>query len=151
MNHEKVFVMLKPDAISRRLIGRIISRLERQTDLTMRNCQLVETNRRTAAKWYGQKDKKVKKHYPPKKFVVEYLTSGPLFQMIWQGRDALQQVRKVVGRATNPPEYALGTVRRDFGVDTQFRADRAQRAVRNLVHASRRPKSARREIKFWFS
>ncbi len=149
MRSHNVFVMMKPDAFKRNLIGTLLKRFESKRDLTLTACRLITPTRKQALGWYGQKDKSSKKDYPPAHFVANYLTQGNLLLMIWSGPNALKKVRQVVGKATDPQQNAIGTIRRDFGIDTKKKADKGNRAVENLVHASRSYTSAKREIIFW--
>jgi len=125
--------MLKPDAVKRRLTGRILSRFEQ------RGFKLV------AAKTMIISDDLAKTHYGEhegKPFfddLISYITSGPVFAMVLEGDDVISLVRKMVG-ATNPKEADVGTIRGDYAIDTG----------RNIVHASDSQESAEREIKLFF-
>ncbi len=131
---ERTFVMLKPDAVQRGFIGEIISRLER--------CGL----KLVAMKFMLISNDLAKKHYeehigkPFYEKLVKYITSGPVVPMVWEGTNAVDYVRKVLG-ATNPQESAPGTIRADFG----------QEIGRNIIHGSDSKASAEREIRLFFT
>jgi nucleoside-diphosphate kinase len=131
---DQTFVMIKPDGVARGLIGDVISRLERK------GLQLV------AARLEKLPEKRVMEQYrehlekPFFPSLRHYITSGPCFLMVWEGRNVVPVVRTLVG-ATNPAEAAPGTIRGDLAMDIG----------RNVVHASDSPESARREIAIHFS
>ena len=133
MGLERTFVMLKPDAVQRGLIGAIISRLER-CGLTMVAMKFMSMPVELAEKHYGEH---LGKPFYDK--LVEYITSGPVVPMVWEGTNAVELVRKVVG-ATDPQTAAPGTIRADF----------AQEIGRNIIHASDSSASAEREINLFF-
>ena len=125
--------MLKPDAIERGLAGEIVSRLERKGLRPLR-LELRTVSKELAKKHYA--------HLIDKPFFQEledYITRGPVVAMIWEGRDAINVVRRLVG-ATDPAVAAAGTIRGDFGLDV----------TENLIHASDSPESAEREIAVFF-
>jgi nucleoside-diphosphate kinase len=130
---ERTFVMLKPDSVQRGLIGELITRLERC------GLQLV------AMKFMQILDELAKKHYaehegkPFYNKLVTYITSGPVVSMVWEGTNAVELVRKLVG-ATDPQAASPGTLRADY----------AQEIGRNVVHASDSNASASREIALFF-
>ena len=130
---EQTFVMLKPDAIERGVMGEILSRFERKS---LKPIRLV---------WRTLDGELLKKHYAhlaDKPFfpeIVAYMTRGPVLASIWEGRDAVAVVRRLVG-PTDCGDAEPGTIRGDFGVD--FRE--------NLVHASDSVEAARREIALFF-
>ncbi len=131
---EKEFVMLKPDAVQRGLVGTLINRLER-TGLKIIAMKFLQVTQEMAAKHYEvHKDKPF---YPS---LVEFITSGPVVAMVLEGKDAVKITRKIVG-ATNPAEAAPGTIRGDFGINIG----------RNLIHASDSPENALTEISVYFT
>lgn len=147
---ERVFVMLKPDAFKRRLVGEIIFRIEKGNGLVLEKFVFANPTMEKIAAWYDQKDKFSKKIYPPREIIAEYLCSGPVMPMIWTGENALKKMRKIVGNATNPVDCEAGTIRRDLGIDCIEKASNEKRALENLIHASRRKENIEREIIFWF-
>ena len=130
---EQTFVMVKPDGVGRRLIGECIGRFERRgLKLVALKMQVLseELAHRHYAEHVGQ---------PYFEGLVAFVTSGPSIQMVWEGRDAVAQVRKMNG-ATNCIEAGAGTIRGDLGLSQR----------RNLVHASDSPETAAREIALYF-
>lgn len=130
---QRTFVMLKPDAIERGLVGEIVSRLERKGLKPLR-LELRFVSKELARKHYA--------HLVGKSFFQEledYVTRGPVVATIWEGRDAINVVRRLVG-ATDPAAAAPGTIRGDFGLGF----------TENLVHASDSPESAKKEIVNFF-
>jgi nucleoside-diphosphate kinase len=131
---QKSFVMMKPDAVQRRLMGKILARFE-DKGLQIVACKLIQIDEDLAKTHYGEHAEKP--FFPS---LVEYITSSPCLAMVIQGEEAITTIRKIVG-ATNPLEADLGTIRGDFGMDTG----------RNIIHASDSPASAEREIGLFFN
>ena len=131
---EKTFVMLKPDAIQRSLAGEIISRLEKR-GLKLVALKMLLIDRGLAEQHYGEHKGK-----PFFDDLVYFITSGPVIAMIWEGKQAVQVVRKMMG-STDPQEAMPGTIRGDYGLFTG----------NNIIHGSDSPESARREISLFFS
>ena len=126
--------MIKPDAVSRRLVGPILSRYEQQgLKLVGMKYQIVSDA--LAAKHYAEHEGKP--FYPS---LVEFITSGPSVAMVWEGVNAVAVVRKLNG-ATNSQEADFGTIRGDYGMTVQ----------NNLVHASDSVETANREIALYFN
>jgi nucleoside-diphosphate kinase len=130
---ETTFVMLKPDALERNLVGEIIGRLERK-GLRLKKIELTSVSKELAARHYAEHLEKA--FYPE---LEAYVTRGPVLATIWEGRKAITVVRGLLG-ATDSTKAAAGTIRGDFGFD----------ATENLVHASDSPESAEREIRNFF-
>ncbi|MGB4612247.1 MAG: nucleoside-diphosphate kinase [Methanothermobacter thermautotrophicus] len=130
---EKSFVMLKPDAVKRRLAGRIIARFE-DRGLKIVAFKMLQIPEDLAMEHYQEHREK-----PFFRDLVDYITSAPVIAMVIEGRDCISLIRKMVG-ATNPAEADLGTIRGDFALETG----------RNIIHASDSPESAEREIKLFF-
>jgi nucleoside-diphosphate kinase len=130
---ERTFIILKPDAVQRGLVGEIIARFER------RGLKIV------AMKFMQVSDELARKHYavheqrPFFAGLIQYITSAPVLAMVVEGTNAIAVVRNTVG-ATKPAEAAPGTIRADFGLEIG----------RNLVHASDGPETAASEIALWF-
>jgi nucleoside-diphosphate kinase len=131
---DRTFVMIKPDGVARGVTGEIISRLE-EKGLKLVAARLVRV---TEAQVMDQYREHAGKPFFPS--LSAYIMSGPCLPMVWEGRNAVMVVRRLIG-ATNPSEAAPGTIRGDLGLDTG----------RNLVHASDSPESATREIRIHFS
>lgn len=130
---ERTFVMLKPDALSRALVGEIITRLERK-GLKMVAAKLIKMDETLASRHYAEH---VGKPFYPA--LVDFITSGPVLAMVWEGENAIKAARKLVGK-TDPHQADSGTIRGDFGAITRM----------NLVHASDSEESAEREISLFF-
>ncbi|ELZ39654.1 mulitfunctional nucleoside diphosphate kinase/apyrimidinic endonuclease/3'-phosphodiesterase [Halorubrum californiense DSM 19288] len=121
MSHhdERTFVMVKPDGVQRGLIGEIVSRFE-DRGLKLVAGKFVQLDEELAKSHYGEHEDK-----PFFDGLVEFITSGPVFAMVWEGADATRQVRAMVGE-TDPTESPPGTIRGDFGLDLGH----------NVIHAS---------------
>ena len=124
---------MKPDAVQRRLMGKVLSRFE-QKGLKIVACKLIQIDEELAKTHYGEHADK------PLLPLCLNLTSSPSLAMVIEGDEAITTIRKLVG-ATNPLEADLGTIRGDFGMDTG----------RNIIHASDAPESAEREIALFFN
>ena len=124
---EKSFVMMKPDAVARRLMGKILTRFE-EKGLQLKAIKLMTISEDLAKEHYGEHSEK-----PFFNDLVDYIISGPVLAMVIEGDDAISLIRKMVG-ATNPQEAELGTIRGDYGIQTG----------RNIIHASDAPESAER-------
>ena len=130
---ERTLVLIKPDAVRRRLVGELIARLERK-DLAMDAMILRTMDADLADAHYAEHV--AKPFYPTLK---SFMTSGPLVAMIVSGDSAIEVVRGLVG-ATDGRRAAAGTMRGDFSLSN----------TENLIHASDSPDSAKREIALWF-
>ena len=131
---ERTLVLIKPDGVARRVIGEIISRVERK-GLTIAAMELKQvTNELAAAHYAEHKDR------PFFGDLLEFITSGPVVAAVLEGPRAVAAFRQLAG-GTDPVEKAApGSIRGDFGLETQF----------NLVHGSDSAESAAREIALWF-
>jgi nucleoside-diphosphate kinase len=131
---ETSLVLCKPDAVSRSLVGEIISRIERRGYVI------------TAMKLMQLPGDKAREHYAEHKDkpffndLVSFITSGPLVAMAVEGEDAVDGMRQIIG-ATNPLSAAPGSIRADFG----------QTIGRNMVHGSDSRASAERELGIFFN
>ncbi|MCL2687435.1 MAG: nucleoside-diphosphate kinase [Methanobrevibacter sp.] len=130
---EKSFVMMKPDTVQRRIMGKVLSRFE-EKGLQLVGMKLIQIDEALAKEHYGEHAEK-----PFFNDLVSYITSSPALAMVIKGEDSISLIRKIVG-ATNPKEADLGTVRGDFALDMG----------RNVIHASDSPASAEREISLFF-
>ena len=131
---ERTLVLIKPDAMARRLAGEILGRFE-QRGLTVRAAKLVQVDRGLAERHYAEHTEK-----PFFGELVEFITSAPTLVLVLEGESAVSVVRTTMG-ATNPVDAAPGTVRGDLALAMPD----------NLVHGSDSPDSAEREIALWFS
>jgi nucleoside-diphosphate kinase len=134
MSTERTLVLIKPDGVERRLVGEIINRIERK-GLNIAALELRDVSDELARRHYAEHEGKA--------FfgsLLEFITSGPVVAAVVEGPRAVMAVRQLAG-ATDPVEKAAaGTIRGDFGLETQF----------NLVHGSDSADSAQREIALWF-
>lgn len=131
---ERTLVLIKPDGVERRLIGEIISRIERK-GLAIVALELRHIDEELAGQHYAEHEGK-----PFFESLLQFITSGPVVAAIVEGSRAISAVRQLAG-GTDPVEQAApGTIRGDFGLETQF----------NLVHGSDSADSAKREIALWF-
>lgn len=130
---ERTFIIIKPDAVQRGLVGEIISRFERR-GLKLTSMKMIQVSEELARKHYA-----VHEGRPFFEGLISYITSSPVVAMVWEGTSAISVVRNTVG-ATNPADAAPGTIRADFGLEIG----------RNLVHASDGPETAAFEIGLWF-
>lgn len=130
---ERTFVMLKPDALERKLVGELIGRIE-QKGLQIIALRLMRIDKALAEKLYAPHREK-----PFFKELVEFVTSASVVAMIVEGPEAIKVIRKLMG-ATNPVEAEAGTIRGDFGLDL----------TRNLIHGSDSKESTEREIPLFF-
>ena len=131
---ERTLVLVKPDGVARALVGEVISRIERK-GLTLAALELRTVSEETAKAHYAEHAER-----PFFASLIEFITSGPVVAMIVQGERAIPAFRQLAG-GTDPVEKATpGTIRGDFGLETQL----------NLVHGSDSVESAEREIGLWF-
>ncbi|HJW82998.1 MAG TPA: nucleoside-diphosphate kinase [Anaerolineae bacterium] len=130
---ERTLVLLKPDAVQRGLIGAIIARLE-QRGVKPVGMKLMQVSRDLAERHYA-----VHKGKPFYDELIAYITSSPIVAMAWEGKRAIEVVRRTVG-STNPTDADPGTVRADYAVEIG----------RNLIHASDGPETAAFELPLWF-
>jgi len=131
---ERTLVLIKPDGVQRRVIGDIISRIERK-GLAIAALELKNVDNALASAHYAE--------HADKSFfgsLLEFITSGPVVAAVLEGPRAIAAFRQIAG-GTDPVDKATpGTIRGDLGLETQF----------NLVHGSDSPESAAREIALWF-
>ena len=131
---QKTYIMIKPDAVARGLVGRIIGRFE-DVGLTLERVEHgVVTAEQAAANYVEHQGK------PFYDGLVGYITSGPVVKLVLSGESAVSVCRKLMG-ATNPAEAAPGTIRGDYGLTMDA----------NIVHGSDSPESAEREIAIFFN
>ena len=133
MATEQTLVLVKPDAFHRGLVGEIISRLERK-GLRMRAVKMMRMDADLATRHYAEHVGK--DFFQP---TVDFMTASPILAMVWEGREAIQVVRRLAGK-TNAAEAEPGTIRGDLALSHRY----------NLIHASDGPESARREIGLFF-
>ncbi|MBD7906956.1 MULTISPECIES: nucleoside-diphosphate kinase [Sporosarcina] len=130
---EKTFLMVKPDGVQRGLIGEIVNRFESK-GYQLVGGKLMTISQELAEQHYGEH-----KERPFFGELVDFITSGPVFAMVWEGENVISTARLMMG-ATNPKESAPGTIRGDFAVTV----------AKNIIHGSDSPESAEREIGLFF-
>ena len=130
---EKTLAIIKPDAVKKRVIGRIIQRIEDE-GFNILGLKMLKLSLEEAKKFYA-----VHKEKPFYESLTEFMSSGPIVVLLLEGEQAIKHWREVTG-ATNPAEARPGTLRREFGFSIE----------RNAVHGSDSPQTAEAEIKFFF-
>jgi nucleoside-diphosphate kinase len=130
---EKSLVIIKPDGVQRGLIGEIIGRLER------RGLRLAAMKFQAVSRSFAEQHYAVHQGKPFYEGLLNYISSGPVVVMAWEGPKAIEAVRQTVG-ATNPTAATPGTIRADLALDIG----------RNLIHASDGPETAATELALWF-
>jgi nucleoside-diphosphate kinase len=131
---ERSLILIKPDAVQRRLAGEILRRIEVR-GFTIRAGKLVVASRELGETHYAEHREK-----PFFGDLVDFITSGPTWALVVEGEGAIATLRATIG-ATNPAQAAPGTIRGDLAVSMPD----------NLVHGSDSPESAAREIALWFA
>ncbi|MBM6619865.1 nucleoside-diphosphate kinase [Bacillus suaedaesalsae] len=131
---EKTFLMVKPDGVQRNLIGEIVARFEKK-GFKLVGAKLMNIPTELAETHYGEH-----KERPFFGELVSFITSGPVFAMVWEGENVISTARLMMG-ATNPKESAPGTIRGDYAVTVG----------KNIIHGSDSPESAEREINLFFN
>lgn len=130
---ERTYIMVKPDGVQRRLTGEIIRRFEN------RGLKLVGIKTLVPARATAEKHYEVHKERPFYGELVDFVTSGPVVAMVWEGKDVVKLTRQMIG-ATKPVDAVPGTIRGDFTSDI----------LSNLIHGSDAPETAQDEIALWF-
>lgn len=130
---ERTFLAIKPDGVQRALVGEIIRRFE-DKGFTLVGMKFMQVSRELAEQHYG-----VHREKPFFQGLVEFITSGPVVAMVWEGDGVVTAARKMIG-ATNPLTAEPGTIRGDFGVNIG----------RNLIHGSDAIDTAQHEVSLWF-
>ena len=131
---ERTFLAIKPDGVQRGLVGEIVRRFETK-GFTLVGMKFMKVSRELAESHYD-----VHRERPFFSNLVDFITSGPIVAMVWEGEGVVAAARKMIG-ATNPLTAEPGTIRGDFGVNIG----------RNLIHGSDAIETAQREISLWFS
>ena len=130
---EQTLSLIKPDAVERNLIGKIINVFE-ENNLVIREMKKIHVDRQFAEKFYA-----MHKERPFFNDLCNFISSGPLVAMVLEGNNAIQKNRDLMG-ATNPSEAKEGTIRKMFAISID----------KNSVHGSDSPESAKREIELFF-
>lgn len=130
---ERTYLMVKPDGVQRNLVGEVVSRFEKK-GYQLVGAKLVTITKEMAETHYAEH-----KERPFFGELVDFITSGPVFAMVWEGENVISTARKMMG-ATNPADATSGTIRGDF----------AAKLSMNVIHGSDSPESAEREIGIFF-
>lgn len=131
---EREFIMVKPNAISRGLLGEIISRIE-EKGLKIIGMKLLRISREEAERQYA--DHRRKPFFKP---LIDYTTSGPVVAMVVEAEHAVKVTRRLIG-ATDPEEALPGTIRGDFALEV----------LKNVIHSSDSAENALREYRIYFT
>ncbi len=169
---EQTLVIVKPDGVQRGLIGDVIHRYE-QCGLKLVGLKMLIPSKKLTLDHYSidpdwaiKSGTKTFESYKAKglplpgkdpvefaegirRKLMDFMSSGPVVAMIWQGMGAVAVVRKITG-STEPLTSAPGTIRGDYTIDSYTSADADARAVRNIIHASGSVEEAAKEIPIWF-
>ncbi len=130
---ERTFLMVKPDGVQRNLIGEIVAKFEKK-GFQLVGAKLMKIDEELAGKHYQEHVEK-----PFFGELVDFITSGPVFAMVWEGNNVVSVARNMMGK-TNPAEALQGTVRGDYGLTVGM----------NIIHGSDSVESAVREIGLFF-
>jgi nucleoside-diphosphate kinase len=131
---ERTLILVKPDGVQRGLMGEIIGRFERR-GLQLIGMKFINISQELAETHYG-----IHKGRPFYNDLIEYIRSGPVVAMVWQGNNAIKAARATIG-ATNPVDADPGSIRGAFGMEIG----------RNLVHGSDTPENGVKEASYFFS
>jgi len=131
---EKTFIMVKPDGVQRGLVGDVVRRFE-QKGFKLAGAKLMQISTELAEEHYGEH-----KERPFFGELVEFITSGPVFAMVWEGEDVISTSRNMIG-ATKPAEATPGSIRGDYALTVG----------KNIIHGSDSADSAAREINLFFN
>jgi len=130
---ERTFIMIKPDGVQRNLVGDIVSRFEKK-GFKLVGGILMSVSQELAEQHYAEH-----KERPFFGELVSFITSSPVFAMVWEGENVIATARNMMGK-TNPADAAPGTIRGDYGISVGM----------NIIHGSDSAESAQREIALWF-
>lgn len=131
---ERTFIAIKPDGVQRKLVGEIIGRFEAK-GFTLVGLKQMMVSKELAEKHYESLNDK-----PFFKGLIDFITSGPVVAMVWEGEGVVASARLLIG-ATNPLTADPGTIRGDLAVNVG----------RNVIHGSDAIETAQREVALWFS
>lgn len=149
-NLERTLILFKPDALQRGLVGEILTRFERvglrivATKMVAPDKQHFHTHYEDIGQVITRRGETVFNQ------VLGMMTDGPVIAMVFEGVEAVELVRKLVG-STEPKSSAPGTVRGDFSHMSYGYADTAEKGIPNLIHASGDSEEAVKEVAHWFS
>ncbi|MDO8507818.1 MAG: nucleoside-diphosphate kinase [bacterium] len=145
---EKTLVLLKPDAVQRGIMGKVITRFE-DVGLKIIGMKLVQSDKDMAGEHYDEDVAKRRGDHVRNR-AMDLLLSGPVLAMVIEGVNAVENVRKMCG-TTEPMSAPPGTIRGDFSHVSYGHCDEKEIAIRNIIHASGDKEYAKKEIKIWFT
>ena len=173
---EKTVFIIKPDGVKRGLVGEILSRFEKRglkiiaLNMVLASKEEIDNHYPKDEMWIKRLGEKSLANYQqygidPKeklgtddpfeigkmirKWVVEYMTSGPVVKGVVSGVHAIDMVRKICGNSL-PNMADMGTIRGDFSVDSAVSANLNKRSIRNIIHASENEREFKNEMELWF-
>jgi len=162
---EKTVFIIKPDGVKRGLVGEILSRFEKRglkiiaLDMILASKEEMDSHYPKDEAWvkqYGVDSKEKLGTDNPleigqmlRRWVVEYMTSGPIIKGVVSGVHAIDMVRKICGNSL-PNLAEMGTIRGDFSVDSAVSANLNKRSIRNIIHASENKQEVENELSLWF-
>lgn len=144
---EQTLVLLKPDAVQRGLIGRIIQRFE-DVGLKIVAAKMIQSSRENSTTHYAEVG--VRRGQKILDQNVNFLAEGPVLALVLEGIHSIDLVRKMIG-STEPKAAQPGTIRGDFSHQSYLWADSQDMVIKNLIHASSSQDDAKREIALWFT
>lgn len=174
--NERTLVVIKHDGVARGLIGEVIKRFERvglkmvAMEFLESTADMGDSHYPNTEKWLRKVGERTLNDYREKfidpikelgtdnpveigklikKWLIDYLSAGPVLAMVWEGPGVVNIVRKIVGD-TIPAKAAIGSIRGDFGIDNPELANAQKRPIYNLIHASGEVAEAVEEIALWF-
>lgn len=134
LSMERTLILLKPDAVQKKIAGKVISRFE-EAGLTIRGCKMIRLDKKLLRDHYAHIAEKP--FYPE---VEEFMQSVPVIALVLEGKDVIAKIRDMLG-VTDSRKAAPGTLRAEFGVDQMV----------NVAHASDSPETAEKEVRRFFS
>lgn len=175
-SQEYSVVIIKPDGVKKRIMGEVISRFER-VGLKLISAKMVWVSESHVGKHYQDNDdyhktvgEKTLENYKKygfdaeenlgtkdpvevgklvRKWNMEFMSSGPVFAMLWEGPGAIPLIRKMAG-FTFPADAIPGTIRGDYALDSSYLSNVERRSTQNIIHASGNVEEAEFERKLWF-
>lgn len=144
---ERTLVLLKPDAVERGIMGKIITRFE-DAGFKIIGMKLTQAKEEEAGKHYDE-DVAKRNGERVRKNCIDFLTSGPILAMVIEGIQAVENVRKLCG-TTEPKSAPPGTIRGDYSHLNYGYCDDNNMVVKNIIHASGDLEFAKQEIAIWF-
>lgn len=150
MSVERTLVLFKPDAVQRGVVGEILTRFER-VGLKIVATKMVAPDKQHYYRHYEEIGKMITRRGEDKfNITLDLMLQGPVIAMVFEGVEAVQLVRKLVG-PTEPKSAAPGTIRGDYSHMSFGYGDEKSKGIPNLIHASGDEAEAEQEIAHWFS